>query len=216
MGTERKTMKKPGARVRIKICGTTRLEDALAAIDAGADALGFIFYRKSPRNVSMRTARGIIAWLPPFVETVGVFVDESIERVNRVTGYCGLDRVQLHGGESAAYCRQVRRPVIKGVRVKDERSLAGLKAFRVSGFLLDAYQEGKPGGTGKTFNWDLALAARAFGPLILAGGLDAGNVAEAIRRVRPYGVDVVSGVEASPGVKDAKKIRAFVQAVQGA
>jgi len=215
MTAERKTMQKPGGRVRIKICGTTRLEDALVAVDAGADALGFIFYDKSPRRVAMKTVKGIIAELPPFVETVGVFVDETVERVNRVAEFCGLDRVQLHGGESAAYCRKVCRRVIKVMRVKDEGFLERLPAYKVSGFLLDAYQEGMPGGTGRTFNWDLALAAKPFGPLILAGGLDAGNVADAIRHVRPYGVDVVSGVESAPGVKDPEKIRAFVRAVRG-
>jgi len=209
-------MQMSDGRVRIKICGNTCLEDALAAVDAGADALGFIFYDKSPRRVSMKAVKDIVAKLPPFVETVGVFVDETVDRVNRVAEHCGLDRVQLHGGESAAYCRKVRRRVIKVFRVKDDGYLLSLAGYRVSGYLLDAYQEGTPGGTGRTFNWDLALAARNHGPLILAGGLDAGNVAAAIRHVQPYGVDVVSGVESEPGVKDPEKIRAFVQAVRGA
>ena len=216
MSVKRKNIEKPEGRVRIKICGITRLEDALAAADAGADALGFIFYRKSPRNMSMKAVAKIVQALPPFIETVGVFVDESAERVNRVAEACGLARVQMHGGESAAFCKRLGRPVIKAVRVKDAGSLASLASYRVSGFLLDAHKEGVPGGTGHTFDWDLALAAKRHGPVILAGGLSPDNVALAIRRVRPYGVDVVSGVEAAPGIKDHGKLCAFIRAASAA
>lgn len=200
--------------VKIKICGMTRLEDALLAIEGGADAVGFIFYKKSPRAVSMKTVRGIVAALPPFVETVGVFVDETAERINRVAEFCGLDAVQLHGDESPAFCKKIRRKVIKAVRVKDADSISRLADYQVSGILLDSFNENQRGGTGNVFDWNLARRAKKFGPVILAGGLGPANVGEAIRRVQPYGVDACSGVERSPGVKDPKKMRAFLRAAR--
>ncbi len=200
--------------VKIKICGMTCLQDALLAIEGGADAVGFIFYKKSPRAVSMKTVRAIVAALPPFVETVGVFVDETAERINRVAEFCGLDAVQLHGDESPAFCKKIRRKVIKAVRVKDADSISRLADYQVSGILLDSYNEKQRGGTGSVFDWNLARRAKKFGPVILAGGLGPANVAEAIRRVQPYGVDVCSGVERSPGVKDPKKMREFLRAAR--
>lgn len=189
----------------------TNLEDALFAAREGADAVGFIFYKKSPRNVSMKTVRKIISALPPFTDAVGVFVNESAEKVNKIAEYCNLDAVQLHGEESPAYCKKIRRKVIKAFRVKDGNSLSRIKSYPASGFLLDAYSEKMPGGTGETFDWKWAKKAKAYGPVILAGGLNPGNVKEAIQETRPYGVDVSSGVEACPGKKDLRKVRAFIK-----
>jgi phosphoribosylanthranilate isomerase len=202
------------APVKIKVCGMTSLEDTLLAVEAGADAVGFIFYKKSPRCVAMKTVRDIIGQLPPFVETVGVFVDEAEDKVNRTAEFCGLDVVQLHGSESASYCKKIRGKVIKAVRVKDADSLKGLDRFPVKGFLLDTFSEQQHGGTGRTFDWNLVHRAKKFGPVILAGGLGPRNVREAIRRVRPYGVDACSGVECAPGRKDPEKIKAFIKAVR--
>ncbi|MBI4384309.1 MAG: phosphoribosylanthranilate isomerase [Nitrospinae bacterium] len=201
--------------VKIKICGNTSVEDALLAVGEGADALGFIFYRKSPRFVAEKTVKSIVAQLPPFVETVGVFVDESVERVNRIAQACRLDAVQLHGEESPAYCGKMRKKTIKAFRVKGADVLDALGRYRVAGFLLDAYVEDLPGGTGKTCDWEIVRRAREFGPVILAGGLTPENVAEAARRAGPYGVDVCSGVERSPGKKDPARVRAFIRAARG-
>ncbi|MFQ5672340.1 MAG: phosphoribosylanthranilate isomerase [Nitrospinales bacterium] len=208
-------MRKTKSPVKIKICGITNLADALLAVQYGADAVGFIFYNKSPRFVSRRTVKEIISTLPPFVSRVGVFVNESADRVNRVADACRLDYVQLHGDESPAYCKKMNRKVIKAVQLKDSRSLAGLNAYRVAGFLLDAYSGERRGGTGRPCDWSLARGATKYGPVILAGGLNPDNVADAVRRVRPYGIDVCSGVEKSPGKKSPAKIRAFFNAVAG-
>ncbi len=202
--------------VRVKICGITNLEDALLAAELGVDALGFIFYPKSPRAVSPGAAREIIRRLPPFVLTVGVFVDDEPARVEEIAAYAGLDWLQLHGAESPDYCRTVGRRVIKGFRVKGEESLPQLAPYQgaVQAFLLDAYKPGKPGGTGETFDWELARQAKAYGPLILAGGLTPENVAGAIRVAQPAAVDVASGVEAAPGKKDPDKLKAFMEAAR--
>jgi len=208
-------MSKIKSPVKIKICGITDLADALLAVQCGADAVGFIFYNKSPRFVSTRRVKEIVSALPPFVNRVGVFVNESADRVNRAADACRLDYVQLHGDESPAYCKKMNRKVIKAVRLKDSRSLAGLRAYRVSGFLLDAYSEAGQGGTGQPCDWTLARDAKKYGPVILAGGLNPGNVVDAILRVRPYGIDVCSGVEKSPGKKSPAKIRAFFHAIAG-
>ena len=197
-------------RVKIKICGMTQLKDALFAIEQGADAVGFIFYKKSPRSTTMKTVRDIILKLPPLAGTVGVFVDETVERVNKVADYCGLDMVQLHGDESPAFCRKIHRRVIKAFRVKDFQSIKQLRKYSVSGFLLDTFSDNLHGGTGKTFDWNLVLPAKKIGPVILAGGLTPSNIRQAVSQVRPYGVDVCSGVEKSPGVKDPEKVRAFL------
>lgn len=202
--------------VRVKICGMTNRDDALLAAELGADALGFIFYPKSPRAISPEAAREIIRRLPPFVLTVGVFVDEEPARVEELAAYAGLDWLQLHGAESPDYCRAVGRRVIKGFRVKGEESLALLAPYHgaVQAFLLDTYRPGTPGGTGETFDWELARRAKELGPIILAGGLTYNNVAQAIRQAQPDAVDVASGVEAAPGKKDPDKLRAFIDAVK--
>jgi len=201
-------------QIKVKICGMTQLKDALFAVEQGVDAVGFIFYKKSPRAVTMKTVREIIKKLPPLVETVGVFVNESAERVNKMADYCGLDLVQLHGEESPAFCRKIRRRVIKAFRVKDLQSIKQLSKFPVSGFLLDTFSDNLHGGTGKTFDWNLALPAKKIGPVILAGGLTPSNIRQAVRRVRPYGVDVCSGVEKSSGIKDLEKVRAFLKNIR--
>ncbi|MBC8287194.1 MAG: phosphoribosylanthranilate isomerase [Nitrospinae bacterium] len=197
-------------QVKVKICGMTQLKDAVFAAEQGADAVGFIFYKKSPRSVTMKTVREIILKLPPFVDTVGIFVDESVDRVNKIADYCGLDMVQLHGDESPAFCRKIHRRVIKAFRVKDLQSIKQLEKYSVSGFLLDTYSDNLHGGTGKTFDWNLALPAKKIGPVILAGGLTPRNIRQAVSQARPYGVDVCSGVEKFPGVKDPEKVRAFL------
>jgi len=203
--------------VRAKICGITNLEDALLAAELGAHALGFIFYPKSPRAVRPEVARDIIRQLPPFVVTVGVFVDEDAELVRDMATTVGLDWLQLHGRESPDYCRSLGRRVIKAFRIKDESSLSLLPEYAgaVQAFLLDAYLPDVPGGTGDSFDWDLARRAQEFGPIILAGGLTAENVAAAIRAARPQAVDVASGVEAAPGRKDPEKLIAFFKVIQG-
>jgi phosphoribosylanthranilate isomerase len=202
--------------VKIKICGITNLEDALLAAGLGADALGFIFYPKSPRKVDPEVARTIVAQLPPFVAAVGVFVDEAAAVVQELAGQVGLDWVQLHGQESPEYCRSLGRKVIKGFRIRDEKSLLELEPYRhiVQAFLLDTYKKGQVGGTGEVFDWHLALKANKFGQIILAGGLTAENVGQAIVTARPDAVDAASGTEAAPGKKDPAKLRAFFKAVR--
>ena len=201
-------------RTKVKICGTTSLNDALLAIESGADAVGFIFYKESPRNISQKDVKDIVVQLPPFIETVGVFVNETSDKVNRIAEQCRLTAVQLHGDESPAFCRRIKRRVIKAVRVKDAESLKGMSGYDVSGYLLDAFNEESRGGTGKIFDWNLALRAKKQGPVIIAGGLNPFNVYTAIHRVKPYGVDVCSGVEKSPGVKDSEKVGEFIKAVR--
>ena len=198
-------------QVKVKVCGMTSLKDALFAVEGGADAVGFIFYKKSPRSVTMKTVREIVLELPPFVDTVGVFVDETAEQINKIADYCNLDIIQLHGDESPTFCKKIRRKVIKAFRIKDMQSVKKLSSFQVSGFLLDTFSENLHGGTGKVFDWNLALPAKKFGPVIMAGGLTPNNVQQAVRQIRPYGVDVCSGVESEPGIKDHKKVRAFLK-----
>ncbi len=200
--------------VKVKICGITDLADAQAAVAAGADALGFVFYEQSPRNVSPQKAAAIIAQLPPFVQTVGLFVDEEAERVNWTANFCGLDLIQLHGAESVDYCLDINRRVIKAFRVKEAASLAGIGRYAVAGYLLDAWSPDAPGGTGLTFDWSLVQTAAGSRPIILAGGLTPENVRAAVRIVQPYAVDVSSGVEAAPGRKDYQKLQDFVAAVK--
>jgi phosphoribosylanthranilate isomerase len=203
-------------RVRVKICGITSLEDGLFALEAGADALGFVFCAASPRNLTVARAAGIIKALPPLVAKVGVFVNPTPEFVQEVLEQCGIDTVQLHGEESPAFCRQFRAPVIKAFRVRDESSLKEMPAYTGEAWLLDSYVSGRSGGTGERFNWELARRATAASPrVILAGGLTAGNVVEAVQSVQPYAVDVSSGVEIAPGKKDPGKVRAFISAVKG-
>jgi phosphoribosylanthranilate isomerase len=201
--------------VRIKICGITNLTDAQLAAELGAHALGFIFYPKSPRSIAPEAVREIIRQLPPFVATVGVFVDENAPRVREIASLAGLDWVQLHGQETPDYCRSLGHRVIKGFRIKGPESLAQLTDYReaAQALLLDTYKPGTPGGTGETFDWDLARQAKKYGAIILAGGLTPANVAQAIRVAQPMAVDVASGVEAAPGKKDPEKLRAFFEAI---
>ena len=206
--------------VRIKICGLTNLDDARAAVDAGADALGFIFFPGSPRYITPAAAAQIIAQLPPFVSAVGVFVDEPASSLLATANAVGINTIQLHGNESPDFCDSIPRDrfkVIKAFRVKDQSSLVSLKDFRSSAFLLDSYVPGQLGGTGARFNWDLAVqASRLNIPIILAGGLVPENIRDAVAKVTPYAVDVSSGVESAPGKKDHNKVRAFIAAARNA
>lgn len=197
--------------VKVKICGITNVEDALMAVTAGTDALGFVFYEPSPRSVFPEQAEAIIRALPPFVQTVGLFVNVDIAIVNATSDQCGLDLVQLHGDEPPEYCGQVNRRVIKAFRVKDITSLDPLKNYQVSGYLLDAWSPAAYGGTGISFNWEMAKVAEKYNPIILAGGLTPENVRSAVEIVAPYAVDVSSGVEVSPGKKDPDKVREFIR-----
>lgn len=203
--------------VRSKICGITRIEDALAAVEAGADAIGLVFYAKSPRAVTVQQARAIISALPPFVTSVGLFVDASRCELGELLDAVPLDLLQFHGDESPADCDGYHRPYIKALRVKPGDDIAAQVALykNASGVLLDTYVPGIPGGTGEAFDWSLVPEGLSK-PVILAGGLTAANVAQAIARVRPYAVDVSGGVELAKGIKDAEKIRAFMQAVKAA
>lgn len=197
---------------RVKICGITCLEDALTAVEAGADALGFVFFKESPRHIFPEQASRIIAHLPPFVQVVGLFVNEEAQVVNEVADLCRLDLVQLHGDESSEYCRQITRRVLKAFRVRSLTCLDPIRDYRVSGYLLDTFSPSFYGGTGLSFNWEIAAeAVTRHQRIILAGGLTPDNVAAAVRQVQPWAVDVSSGVESAPGRKDAQKVREFIR-----
>lgn len=203
--------------LKIKICGITNLDDARAAADAGADALGFMFYEPSPRCVAIETAAEISRQLSPFILRVGVFVNPSPDLVIAAIKHCNLNLLQFHGDEPSDFCQGFGVMNMKAFRIKDADSLKQLEGFHANAFLLDSYVAGKQGGTGEKFNWDLAIKAKKFGkPIFLAGGLTPENVAEAVRKVEPFGIDVSSGVEQSPGKKDHQKIRAFIQAARNA
>ena len=202
--------------VRVKLCGITRVEDALAAAAAGADAIGLVFYAGSPRAVGVEQARAIIAALPPFVTTVGLFVDAGRDELAHILASVPLDLLQFHGDESAEQCEGFGRPYIKALRVRAGDDIVARVADYpgAQGILLDTYVEGVPGGTGEAFDWSL-IPQGLSKPLILAGGLRPGNVAAAVAQVRPYAVDVSGGVEASKGIKDAQKVGAFIRAARG-
>ncbi len=204
--------------IKIKICGITNQEDADLAIHEGADALGFVFYRKSPRFVEPSVAKHIIKNIPPFVLPVGVFVNHDCATVKEVFDDCGLALAQLHGDESTGFIESLGRPVLRALRLKDRSHFLALAEFKgrmgVRGFVVDAFSEGEFGGTGKIADWSLAGEVAQSAPILLAGGLTPENVRDAIKQVHPYGVDVSSGVERSPGRKDPAKIRAFIQAVR--
>ncbi len=203
--------------VIVKICGITNPGDGLAAAAAGADAVGFVFCESSPRQVSIPRAAEIIRELPRLIVKVGVFVNAPEELVVRAMGECGLTLLQFHGEETPEYCRQFGVMSMKAFRIRDASSLEALPNYATDAWLLDAYAPDRKGGTGEKFNWDLAVEAQRLGrPIFLAGGLTPRNVGEAVRKVRPYGVDVSSGVEASPGKKDLDKVRAFVKAAKEA
>lgn len=205
------------AVVRSKICGITRIEDALSAVAAGADAIGLVFYAKSPRAVSIEQAAAIVRALPPFVSSVGLFVNASRSEVGAVLEAVPLDLLQFHGDETSEQCEGHGRPYIKALRVQAGMDLqAHCAVFAgAAGVLLDTFVAGVPGGTGEVFDWSLVPAGLSK-PVILAGGLVPGNVAEAIAQVRPYAVDVSGGVEASKGIKDSQRVREFVTAVRQA
>lgn len=204
-------------RTFVKICGITSVEDGVAAAEAGADALGFMFYPGSKRHVPPALAGEIIRELPPFVARVGVFVNAPRDEIDRAVQEAGLDWVQLHGEESREFAWELAPRVVKAFRVKNADSLAALEAYPAQAYLLDSFVEGQHGGTGARFNWDLALEARRYGkPILLAGGLTPENVAMAVARARPFGLDVSSGVESAPGVKDPDKMARFVAAAREA
>ena len=196
--------------IKVKICGITNKEDALYAVECGADALGFIFYEKSPRYIEPDNAKTIIAALPPFVTTVGVFVNKDFNDIRDITLLTGVTVVQLHGDESPSYCNLVEGKLIKAIRVKNDSSIEGLKKYDVDTFLLDSFDKNSFGGSGLTFDWKLAEKAKQYGKIILAGGLTPDNVEEAVKKVAPYGVDVNSGVEKKPGIKNKNKVKEFI------
>ncbi len=199
---------------RIKICGITRLEDALDAVHSGADALGLVFYDKSPRHINLQQAAQLADAIPPFVTLVGLFVNASESAVREVMQAVPLDVLQFHGEEEPEFCNQFDRPFLKAIRVKAGVNLVqyAVRYAGAQGLLLDAFVEGIPGGTGASFDWSLIPEGLSL-PVVLSGGLHAGNVAEAIRQVRPYAVDVSSGVEQSKGIKDAAEIAVFINEV---
>lgn len=203
--------------VRSKICGITRVEDALVAAEAGADAIGLVFYPKSPRAVSIAQARAILSALPPFVTTVGLFVNASSCEINETLDAVPLDMLQFHGDETPAECEGFHRPWYKALRVKpgDDIRLQAARYAGASAILLDTFVSGTPGGTGEVFDWSL-IPADLTKPLILAGGLTCQNIQQALSEVRPFAVDVSGGVELSKGVKDAERVREFVGLVRAA
>lgn len=196
----------------VKVCGITRLEDARAALNCGAQALGFVFYGPSPRVVAPEKAAAIIRQLPPFVITVGVFVGASAAEINRIGRTCRFDRVQLHGGEPAEMMDELERPAYRAFRLKEQGDLALVEAAPDRTVLLDTFDPGLFGGTGRAFNWEWARALGGARQVILAGGLTPDNVERALQTARPAAVDVSSGVEAEPGIKDHAKMAAFFQA----
>lgn len=202
---------------RIKICGITRPEDALAAASSGADAIGLVFYADSPRAVTVQEAKDIAQVLPPFVTLVSLFVNAPAETISNVLSQVPVGLIQFHGDEDSRFCRGFGRPWIKALRVRESMNVAKEAAALsgATGVLLDAWQEGVPGGTGRTFDWALANEQLPL-PMVLAGGLDEVNVGDAIGGLRPWAVDVSGGVESSPGIKDAEKIQRFVAAVRAA
>jgi phosphoribosylanthranilate isomerase len=205
-----------GMPIKVKICGLTNVQDALVAVEAGADALGFVFWERSPRWVAVEQAAEIVKEVPGHVLRTGVFVDPSPDLVMSAIGRCGLNLLQFHGEESPEFCLQFGMMSMKAFRIRDAASLEALTRYPTDAWLLDAYTPGVPGGTGASFDWALALEAGRNGrPVFLAGGLKPENVAEAIRCARPYGVDVSSGVEHAPGIKDHAKVRAFLAAARG-
>ncbi|MCG3148359.1 MAG: N-(5'-phosphoribosyl)anthranilate isomerase [Verrucomicrobiae bacterium] len=202
--------------MKVKICGITNRDDALRAVEYGADALGFIFYPPSKRAVTVPVAADICNALPPFVAKIGVFVDELEYEIEKALQDCLLTGLQFHGDEPPGFCQKFPAKSIKAIRVKDETALAAAQEYDVDAILLDTYTDSERGGSGKTFDWALAKRATELlnPPIILSGGLTVDNVAEAIRQVRPYAVDVASGVEREPGKKDAEKLRRFIEIVK--
>lgn len=204
-------------RTRVKICGITRPEDALEAILHGADAIGLVFYPQSPRYVTPLQAAEIVKKIPAFITVVGLFVNAEASEISDILSGVHLDLLQFHGDETPMQCRQFSRPYMKAIRVKSDTNLVQYAAdyADAKALLLDAFAEGVPGGTGQVFDWNL-IPSNLSVPVVLAGGLNADNVTQAIQKVRPYAVDVSGGVEASKGIKDAAKIAAFMRGVSNA
>ena len=203
--------------VRVKICGITRMADAEKAVELGADALGFIF-AESPRKITPQKTRDITRRISPFVKTVGVFVNEQPAKIREIIDFCRLDLVQLHGNETVSTCAELEPRIIKAFRIQGEESIAQIARYKnhISAILLDTYQKGLNGGTGKTFDWQLALKAKNIGiPLVLSGGLGLENIQEALEIVNPSAIDINSGVEKHPGIKDHERMGLFMQKVAG-
>jgi len=201
--------------MKLKLCGITNQQDASAAVELGVDALGFIF-AKSPRQIEPEKARTIIGSLPPFIVSVGVFVNEAPEKIQQIAAFCGLDMIQFHGDETPEICGEFMPRAIKAFQLKDESSLEQIKPYygKVRALLFDTYSNEKRGGTGKTFDWDLAVKGRVPGvPVILSGGLSPSNIGEAVSTVKPYAVDVNSGVEKSPGIKDHNLMEQLMEVI---
>ena len=199
--------------VKVKICGITDAADAVKAFEFGADFVGFIFFENSPRKIAKEKAREIIAALPKELLKVGLFLDQDPEEVKTIAGEVGLDLLQLHGNESIEYCDTLKKDfkIIKSFKVKDPSSIEGVGEYRnVDHYLFDTYVKGVPGGTGKSFNWNILKGMVFEKPIFLAGGLNPGNVSEAVEKIAPYAVDVASGVESSPGKKDHELLKEFI------
>jgi len=200
---------------KVKICGITSVADGLTAAAAGADMIGLMFYDQSPRHITLAQATEISRALPPFLQRVGVFVNPDEAQVMEAIAACGLNLLQFHGDETSEFCTQFGLMSVKAIRIRDAESLQQLENFQTGAFLLDTYSKNGLGGTGEKFNWNLAVEAQKFGkPIFLAGGLTPENVADAVRQVQPFAVDVSSGVEFAPGKKDAAKVQAFIKAVR--
>jgi phosphoribosylanthranilate isomerase len=201
-------------QVRVKICGVRSLEEAEAAVEAGADALGFNFWPRSPRYIGPDAARSVIRQISPLVSAIGVFVNEDPLRIAEIVSSAGLNAVQLHGDETPEFCAGLGSiKIIKAIRVADDFDCASIKRYPVSAILLDTGVKGSYGGTGKRFDWNVAIEAKLYARIILAGGLTIENVAEAIKSVNPFAIDVCSGIESEPGRKDIDKLRRFMAEV---
>lgn len=202
-------------RTRVKICGITNTEDAIAAVNAGADSLGLVFYPSSPRCVEIEQAQFIVSKLPAFVTITALFVNPEADLVHQVISKIKIDLLQFHGEESPCFCQQFDRPYIKAVRMQEDTNLVALSQYYISsrGLLLDTYKKGVPGGTGESFNWGwlTKFEGKFLKPVILAGGLTAGNVADAVKIVKPWAVDVSSGVEDTPGKKNQQSVLEFIK-----
>lgn len=199
---------------KIKICGITNLEDALIAANSGADALGFIFYKESKRYVDPEVVKGVISALPPFITTVGVFVNQSVDEISEIKDVTGINMAQLHGDETPEFASSLPLEVIKAIRFKDKSDLERVAQYSAQAILFDTYSDTEYGGTGRSLDWGILKDLSLPKKIILSGGLNPGNVAEAAKIVKPYAVDVSSGVEAEPGKKDHKKIKEFIEAIK--
>ena len=202
--------------MKIKICGITNREDALNAIALEVDAIGFIFYKNSPRYISPEKIEEFMLDIPPFINTVGVFVDTDYHEINEICDRCKLTSIQLHGSESPEFCTQFKYPIVKAIRVSESKDLTDIPKYKgtVNGILLDTKVENVHGGTGRTFDWGLAIEAKEYEtPLILSGGINATNISKALKLVNPYGIDLCSGVEREPGIKDYNKMQELLDIV---